>query len=84
MFTNCLYSEYVPPSSVVALSGGAGGPAATALNARTRTSYRVNFFKADTLNSVADHPFTVSVLHDGHPNINFVYYYISRIRERRN
>lgn len=46
----------------MAVTGAETGPAATPLKARTRTSYRVNFFRADRLNSVADHPFTVRVL----------------------
>lgn len=52
----------LPPSSVVAETGADAGPAATPLNALTRTSYRVNLRKADKLSSVADQPFTVSVL----------------------
>lgn len=47
---------------MVAETGVEAGPAATPLKALTRTSYRVNFLRADKLSSVADQPFTVSVL----------------------
>lgn len=56
------FSFNEPPSRVVAVTGADAGPAATPLKALTRTSYRVNFLRADRLSSVADHPFTVSVL----------------------